>query len=198
MERPDENVHHAVIMRSLYAVVVLASAGCNINALLAREDAGPSASATAATATTTPPAASASASASASAAPVAKNAKPAASAAASAAKKANVPTCKSGDVLVTLAMSPFVPVCATKCKTDDDCKVERCLECAPLDENGKLTNAPLVKVCDADYAKPPKCKDGEWLDDVGNKCRPLGQCAPNSPGYVWDEQKKKCVYKSKL
>jgi hypothetical protein len=109
-----------------------------------------------------------------------------------AAKKVSVPTCKPGEALVTLAMSPFSPECAPKCETDADCKVERCLEADPIDENGGLKNGPLVKVCNREYLRPPKCNAGEWLDTDYNKCRPNGQCAPGK--YRWDDTKKKCVY----
>jgi hypothetical protein len=101
-----------------------------------------------------PPAAS---SAAAAVAPAAASASAAASAVASAASsakpKANVPTCKPGQALGTVALSPFRPVCGAKCKTDADCTGGAdCMDVNALKADGSTTDGAYTKICIKDYS----------------------------------------------
>ncbi len=75
-----------------------------------------------------------------------------AAASASAKPKSNVPTCKAGQVLGTIALSPFKPVCGAKCKTDADCTGgAMCMDVNALKADGSIVDGAQAKICLKDF-----------------------------------------------
>ena len=191
-------------------LAIVALTGCSLKDMLAKADAG---------------AASASADSGPSATGLADAASPVATndagndagsvtaknAAAGTAKPRNaLPTCAKGQVLATVAMSPFKPFCAPTCKTNADCKGVLCEDVNALGADGGRPKGPeFIKVCDpeavatsatsAASAKPSasappataaKCGPNQHFDDINKKCRAFGDCPA---GFHWNDPMKSCI-----
>jgi hypothetical protein len=197
----------------------VAVTGCSLKDMLAKADDGGSAGAadsgttvSAASAADAAPGAVSDAGAVAVAVAVAKNAVTDAGAV----KAKGIPTCAKGQVMATVAMSPFKAFCGAPCKTNADCHGQLCEDVNSLgpDGNRAKSGPEFIKVCDPETsvavatgpsggrastsasasAAPPataaKCGPNQHFDDIDKKCRAFGDCPK---GFRWNDPMKSCI-----